>query len=275
MSRRDRTSGVSVLPIEAEGLAVGYALGAPLLSGLHLAVHPGEIVTLVGPNGTGKSTVLKTILSQLRPLAGVVRIGGKDASALSAHDRALAVAALLTDRVQTELTTCRDVVEAGRYPHTGMLGILASSDRAAVREAMELVGVWELRDQDFMKVSDGQRQRVLVARALAQGTPTLVLDEPASHLDIGHQIELMALLRRLARERGLAVLMALHELELARQASDWLLAVKDGGLLAEGTSDEVFVPAVIEPLFDLTPGSYDPHTGAIALPGDGGADDHA
>lgn len=253
------------LALQARELAVGYG-DAVLVGGVDLAVRPGEIMTLIGPNGAGKSTLLKTLVGHLKALGGCVYLTGRPLGAMSSHERSLALSVMLTERLRTELLTSMDVVEMGRYPHTGRLGIASDADRAAVRAAMELVGIWDLRHQDVMCLSDGQRQRALLARAICQEPQVMVLDEPTNYLDIRYQIELLGLLRQLARERGIAIVQSLHELPLARQVSDWVVCVKDGAVVAQGRPEEVFVPHIIDQLYDLEPGMYDAATGAIRLP---------
>lgn len=245
--------------LEAQGLSVGYG-GVALVRGVDLAVRPGQVMTLIGPNGAGKSTLLKTLAGSLEGVSGVVRLCDKPLEGLSEHERALRRAVLLTGALQTELLTCEDVVGMGRYPYTGRLGVLADKDRAKVHAAMGLLEVEDLAQADFMQLSDGQRQRVLLARALCQEPRVLLLDEPTSYLDIRYQVSLLRTLRALARERGLAVVMTLHELSLARQASDWLLCVKDGAVTTQGAPADVFVDEVICDLYDLEPGTFDADT---------------
>ena len=253
--------------IQTEGLVVGYD-GVPLIDGVSINVEPGEVVTLIGPNGGGKSTILKTIAGHLAPLGGSVYLSGKPLSKLSAHELALELSVMLTERLRTELLTCADIVETGRYPHTGRLGILDDADRQAVREAMETVHVWDLRERDFMQISDGQRQRILLARAICQRPRVMMLDEPTNYLDIHYQIELLNILRRLVAGREVGIIMSLHELPLARKVSTRVVCVKGEHIFAVGSPDEVFVPEVIDALYDLEPGTYDPATGAIRLEGE-------
>ncbi|MDO4890798.1 MAG: ABC transporter ATP-binding protein [Coriobacteriaceae bacterium] len=252
------------LCLKTDGLAVGYD-GQVLLDGIDLSVAPGEILTLIGPNGSGKSTILKSIAGHLAPLGGSVYISGKPLARLSARELSLELSVMLTERLRTELLTCADIVETGRYPHTGRLGILTDEDRAEVRAAMETVHVWDLRERDFMQISDGQRQRILFARAICQRPRVMMLDEPTNYLDIHYQIELLNILRRLVAAGEVGVIMSLHELPLARKVSTRVACVKDDGIVAMGTPDEVFVPSVIDDLYGLEPGTYDPVTGAIRL----------
>ena len=245
-------------------LVVGYD-GVPLISGVDIDVFPGEIVTLIGPNGAGKSTILKSSAGYLVPLGGAAYISGKPIGKLSAHELALELSVMLTERLRTELLTCADIVESGRYPHTGALGILSDEDRAIVRESMEMVHVWDLRDRDFMQISDGQRQRILLARAICQRPRVMMLDEPTNYLDIHYQIELMGVLRRLVRRGEVGVIMSLHELPLARIVSTRVVCVKGDRIQAQGSPDEIFTPAVINDLYDLVPGTYDPVSGNIVI----------
>ena len=253
--------------LETKDLVVGYD-GVPLISDVNIQLHAGEILTLIGPNGAGKSTILKSIVGYLDSLGGAVFVSGRPASELSAHEMSLELAVMLTERMRTELLTCADIVETGRYPYTGRLGILSDDDRERVREAMDMVHVWDLRDRDFMQISDGQRQRIMLARAIAQEPNIIMLDEPTNYLDIHYQIELLNVLRRLVRTRDVAVIMSLHELPLAAKVSDYVMCIKGDRVVAAGTADEIFTPAVINELYDLEPGVYDPLTGAVRLEGE-------
>jgi iron complex transport system ATP-binding protein len=250
--------------LHTDDLTVGYD-GAPLIGHIDIRVHPGEIFTLIGPNGAGKSTILKTIAKYLEPIGGTAYLSGKPVGELSSKEMALTMSVMLTGRLSTELLTCEDVVETGRYPYTGKLGILNDDDRASVRTAMDMVHVWDLRGRDFMHISDGQRQRILLARAICQEPKVLMLDEPTNYLDIHYQIELLNVLRRLVRERNTAVIMSLHELPLARKVSDMVACVKGDSIVALGSPDEIFTRDVIDGLYDLEPGTYDPATGSIEL----------
>ncbi|MDY3901736.1 MAG: ABC transporter ATP-binding protein [Atopobiaceae bacterium] len=251
--------------LAARGLDAGYA-GRAVVSGVELEVRAGEVTTLVGPNGAGKSTILRTLAALLEPVAGRVLVDGEPLRRLGAAERARRLSVVLTDRPRTELLTCEDVVESGRYPYTGRFGALSGHDREVVRRTMLLTNTWGMRDEDFMRLSDGQRQRVLLARAICQEPDVLLLDEPTSYLDVRYQVELLSILRELARTEGVAVVATLHELQLARVVSDQVVCVRDGRVFACGTPAEVFVPEVIDALFDLEPGSYDPATGAVRLP---------
>lgn len=250
--------------LETKNLTVGYN-GEPLIADVNIKLHAGEILTLIGPNGAGKSTILKSIVGYLESLGGTVFISGRPVGELSAHELSLELSVMLTERMRTELLTCADIVETGRYPYTGSLGILSDVDRQKVREAMDMVHVWDLRERDFMQISDGQRQRIMLARAIAQEPHIIMLDEPTNYLDIHYQIELLNVLRRLVRTRDVAVIMSLHELPLARKVSDYVMCVKGDSICAQGVPDQIFTPDVINELYDLEPGVFDPISGNIEL----------
>lgn len=230
-----------------------------------LAVRPGQVVALIGPNGSGKTTILRTVAGQLRALGGVVELFGRPLDEVPPAKRAQEMAVMLTGRPSTELLTCRDVVEAGRYPFTGRLGVLGEKDHEAVRAALEATGAAELAERDFSHISDGQRQRVLLARALSQEPRVLLLDEPTSYLDVRSQLEMLQLLRREARERGIAVVASLHEIDLAQKAADHVICIRDGRVTFQGAPEEVFTAERMAELYGLEPGAYDPAFGSVEL----------
>ena len=253
------------------GLAVGYN-GKALIHGIEIGVKRGEIVTLVGPNGSGKSTILKTITSQLERISGQVLLSGKDIREYSRKELAEHMAVVLTGRLQTELMTCRDVAALGRYPYTGRLGILSEKDESKVDEALAQVHAEHLAERSFDAVSDGERQRILLARAICQEPEIIVLDEPTSFLDIRHKLELLSILHRMAREQKITVVMSLHEVDLAMKISDRILCVRGEEIFACGTPEEVLSDEVIRELYDLDPacGTFDALTGSVELPAPGG-----
>ncbi|MFR5640008.1 MAG: ABC transporter ATP-binding protein [Butyricicoccus sp.] len=217
--------------VETKEMTVGYR-GVPLIRDIALRVHRGEILTLIGPNGSGKSTILKSLIRQLALIGGTVYLDGKSLQTLPERDLARTMSVLLTEHVRPELMTCWDVAAAGRYPYTGRLGLLSDEDRAKVDEALALVGADELADRDFSCISDGQRQRVLLARAICQEPEVIVLDEPTSFLDIRYKLELLTVLKQLVREKQVAVILSLHEIDLAQKLSDRLICVHTAELSA-------------------------------------------
>ena len=239
---------------ETHDLAVGY--GAPLLQGINLQAERGRILALIGPNGAGKSTLLKTLAGQLAAQGGAVLLDGRGLTDYTPSARARKLALMVPHTARTELTTAFEVAAAGRYPYTGRLGILSEADRQQVRDALQLVQADALADRDFAKLSDGQRQRVLLARAVCQQPEILLLDEPTSFLDVKGKAELMSILRTLARDKNVAVVVTLHELELARKLADAVVCVAPQGVSAVLTPQAAFAEENICRLFDLSKEQY-------------------
>lgn len=254
----------------ADRLAAGYGK-RPVAEGLSFHAGRGEIVTLIGPNGAGKSTILKTISGGLAPLGGELVLDGVPMERIPRKERARKLAVVFTEKLQGELMTCRDVAAAGRYPYTGRLGLLSEEDQRAVDQALELVHGTDLGDRPFDRISDGQRQRIMLARALCQEPEMILLDEPTSHLDVKYKLEFLSLLREMARKKDLSVLMSLHELDLAERISDRVVCIKDGRMDRCGTPEQVFTPGYVEELFGMTAGKFDAAGGAVEFSVPGGA----
>lgn len=250
-------------------LAVGYG-NKILIDDIDINVEKGHIIALIGPNGAGKSTILKTIIGQLDSKGGTVYLAGKKMSEMSGHEVSVKMSVMMTDRLKTELMTCRDVVNTGRYPYTGRLGILSAADHEKVDEAIELVGGEDIADRDFMEISDGQRQRIMLAKAICQEPEIIVLDEPTSFLDIRHKLELISILKKMVKERNIAVIMSLHEIDLAQKVADKIVCVKGDRIDRSGEPDEIFTSDYIGKLYDIRKGSYNELFGGIELERSGG-----
>ena len=238
-----------------EDLAIGYGK-TPLMEHIRLGVEKGSILTLIGPNGAGKSTLLKTLAAQLAPQGGAVLLDGRDLTSYSGPERARKMALMVPHTRRTELTTCFEIASAGRYPYTGRLGILSAEDKQQVKAALALVGAGALADRDFNRISDGQRQRVLLARAICQQPELILLDEPTSFLDIKGKAELLAILKDLARKEGMAVILSLHELELAQKISDKVVCVSAEGVSDVMTPEQAFSRENLCKIFRLTAEQY-------------------
>ena len=236
---------------KATGMTVGYD-GTPLIKEINFGVKKGEILTLIGPNGAGKSTILKSITVQLSLIAGTVSLEGQDLVNMEETARARRCAVVLTGKISTDLLTVREIVEMGRFPYTRSLGILSDADRRITENVMDKIGITALSDREFSRLSDGQKQRVMLARALAQEPEILVLDEPISYLDIGYQIEFLSLIKRMAKEEKLTVIMSLHELDQAQWISDMVLCIKGEYIHRFAPADEVFTTEYISELYDVT-----------------------
>ena len=247
-----------------EGLTVGYE-GVPLIKHSESRLKRGEILTLIGPNGAGKTTILKSIIRQLAPLGGVVCLDGKRMQEFSGKELSRKLSVVLTERVRPELMTCEDVVATGRYPYTGRFGVLSEKDLRIVRESMELVHIQELSDRDFTQTSDGQKQRVMLARAICQEPDMIVLDEPTSFLDMKYKLEFLSIIQNMSRTRNLSVIMSLHELDLAGRISDKIACVRGDRIDRFGTPEEIFSEGYVQELYRMTVGSYDERTGNLEL----------
>lgn len=250
--------------ITMRDLTVGYDR-IPLIKNINLGVRSGEILTLIGPNGFGKSTILKTITKQLKTIGGSVFLGKESMRELTDSEISRHLSMVMTERIHTELLSGRDVVATGRYPYTGRLGILSQQDWKKVDEAIALVHAGEVQQQDFRRISDGQRQRLMLARAICQDTQVLILDEPTSYLDMGFKLDILTTIRMLARKKNLAVIMSLHELDLAQKISDTIACVKGDRIDRVGTPEEIFSGNYVQQLYGVKSRQFDPQTGQAFL----------
>jgi len=248
--------------LQTEDLAVGYGKKI-VLSDISLQIMPGEILTLVGPNGSGKSTILKTITGELKAIDGNVLLLGKDSTELSGTETAKILSMVMTTRPRPEYMTCREVVGTGRYPYVGRLGILGKKDWEIVDTCMDTVCATEVADQDFYRVSDGQRQRVMLARALCQEPEILVLDEPTSYLDVRYKLDILWRIRRLCGERRIAVIMSLHELDLALKISDRIACADGERITICASPEELMRGEELQKLFQVSREAFRPLTGTL------------
>ncbi|MBL8967812.1 MAG: ABC transporter ATP-binding protein [Spirochaetaceae bacterium] len=256
MSARRRPAAAPLL--EARALSIGYRAararrpgpgraragnGAPrdrvVAAGIGLSLAPGDFVCLLGPNGAGKSTLLRTLAGVQPPLAGDCELGGRPVARLGLAERAELVALVLTEQPSGGWFTVFEIAAFGRYPYTDARGRLAESDREAVRASLESVGMAAFAARPFAELSDGEKRKVLVARALAQDTPLVILDEPTVFLDAPSRLELFYLCRRLARESGKAVVLSTHDVELALSRADRLWLLGPGGDFSQGLPEEL------------------------------------
>lgn len=250
--------------IETENLSVGYE-NKLLISKINFCVNSGEIVTLIGPNGSGKSTVLKTIAKQIKSKGGRISILGKEISLLRESDIAKKISLVMTERIRPELMTCRDVVATGRFPYTGRLGLLGEKDWKIVDDAIKLVHAEEIAGRNFLETSDGQRQRIMLARAICQDTQVIILDEPTSFLDMFYKIDIIRTIWKLARTQKKSIVMSLHELDLVRAVSDKIICVDGNSVCKIGSVSDVFCGGFIQKLYGLNEDEFDEQTGTMKL----------
>lgn len=223
--------------ITTNRLTVGYR-GHRVVEDISLSLPCGRLVCLLGPNGAGKSTLLRTLCGFQPPIAGTVTISGNDITTMSAAEVARLVSVVLTDRPLTPSLTAAEMVGMGRAPYTGFWGRLSDEDRRLVSEAMQTVGIAPLATRRMGRLSDGERQKVMIAKAMAQHTPVIVLDEPTAFLDYPSKVAVMKTLARLAHDEGKTILMSTHDLELAAQQGDELMKIENKHI-RKITADEV------------------------------------
>lgn len=214
--------------IDIQNLVTGYHTrhGNKIVArGINASLLRGQLTCLLGPNGAGKSTLLKTLSAMLPPLDGKILINGRDMSSFSAMQLAKEIGVVLTEKLMLSNMTVYELISLGRSPYTGFWGRLSDDDRRVVNEAISLVHIESLQHRMIQTLSDGERQKVMIAKALAQNTPIIFLDEPTAFLDYPSKVEILQLLLRLSREKGLTVFLSTHDLELALQVADevWLI----------------------------------------------------
>ena len=254
-------------PLRTSNLAIGYTGGNRLnvvQQHLDLELAAGEMVCVIGPNGCGKSTLLRTLAGLQRPITGSILVEGKNLETLSAQDRAELLALTLTDRVEVDKMSVHEIVSMGRYPYTNRFGKLTESDKAVVNEALDQVHLAGKAKCYISELSDGERQRAMIAKVLAQSTSLLFFDEPTAHLDLPNRVSIMLLLSRLAKTTGKSILLSTHELELAMQVADKLWLMNDRGVRV-GTTDQLIADGSFEAVFKSSQFSFDPVTGRFTV----------
>ncbi len=236
--------------LAASGLCVGYG-GHAVIRGLDLAVSAQAFTALVGPNGSGKSTLLRALAGLSRPSAGRVTLGGQPFASLSRKALARRISFLPQAPLAPEGLTVIDLIRHGRYPHQGLFSRWTEADDEACEEALALTAMNLLRDRALRTLSGGQRQRAWIAMSLVQQAAIMLLDEPTSFLDIAHQIEVLELMRELARGKGKAIVAVLHDLNQAARYADRIVMIADGTIRAAGSPDEVMKPDTIDRVFGI------------------------
>lgn len=256
--------------LQAQTLSIGYRYRQETVvrQGIDLELLPGHLVCLMGPNGAGKSTLLRTMAGVQPPLAGALLLQGQSIEKVSAQEKAKAISLVLTDVVHSANLRVLEVVQLGRYPHTGWLGTLGAEDKRAVEKALIDTETLQLAERKLYTLSDGQRQKVMIARALAQGGQLLMLDEPTAHLDLVHRIQIMHLLSKVAQEQQKAIIVATHELDLALQTADRLLLMplQQELPLQEGLPEDLVLNGALEAAFGREPYLFDQQSGRFYQP---------
>lgn len=261
--------------LTTHNLAIGYQPPPHLLTAsprqrviaaaLNLELHAGELVCLLGPNGVGKTTLLRTLAGMHPPLAGRVRIAGADIAMMRPAELAQHLSVVLTERIDAGNLTVAALVALGRHPHTNWLGILTTTDQAIITQALESTGAAHLAERHVHELSDGERQRVMIARALAQEPLVMILDEPTAFLDLPSRVEVMRLLRALAYTTSRAMLLSTHDLDLALRSADLLWLMAPGGTVHIGAPEDLVLNGAFETAFQHEGVQFDRHTGTFAI----------
>lgn len=248
--------------LTAQNLTIGYRKRA-VAADLSLELRAGELVCLLGPNGAGKSTLLRTLAGMQPPLSGQVLLQGDDIARLNEREIARRLSVVLTERTDAGLITAWELAALGRYPHTDWMSRLTDGDRRKVDWALRSVGAAELADRYVHELSDGERQKVLIARALAQEPQVMILDEPTAFLDLPRRVEIVHLLRSLARETRRVILLSTHDLDLALRTADqvWLMPIN--GRMHTGAPEDLVLSGAVEQAFSSLGARFDIESGAF------------
>ncbi len=260
--------------LQANKLTIGYGT-TRLLSNIDVAIQAGSLVCLLGPNGVGKSTLLRTLTGMQPALAGAISLNGTLLARLSGQSLARQLGVVLTERPDVGILSTYELVALGRHPYTGWFGRLSKDDEQIIREAIIAVGAEALATQSFTELSDGQRQKIMIARALAQEPNLIVLDEPTAFLDLPHRLDILRLLRQIAHDEGRSVLLTTHDLDLALHFADTIWLMGPAQPIQIGTPEELALNGAIQkifPAFDENNGGFtvhaDHHGTEIAIQGD-------
>jgi iron complex transport system ATP-binding protein len=254
--------------VSAAHLGIGYAQKKNvqfLHRDLNLNLYEGDMVCLIGPNGCGKSTLIRTLAGIQKPLEGGIDILGKNITSVSNAVRSQLLSIVLTDKTVVDQITVEEITALGRYNSTNWLGSLASADREKIHLALDAVKMSKLSNKTYNTLSDGEKQRAFIAKALASDAPVMLLDEPTAHLDIANRVEILTLLRQLSREKGHAVLLSTHEMDLALQLADEIWLMMPEGSMLKGTPEEVIHSGLLDKVFGNETIYFNPEPGTFAI----------
>ncbi len=257
--------------LRTENLTIGYPMRreAPVVvtENITVGLQPGELVCLLGPNGAGKSTLMRTLAGMQPSLDGRILLNQRDLASFSAKQLARHLSVVLTEPINAGMLTAWDLVSLGRHPYTNWAGKLTAVDETAVTRAIAAVGATPLAQRHVNTLSDGERQKIMIARALAQEPDIMLLDEPTAFLDLPRRVEIMHILRQLARQAQCAILLSTHDLDLALRNADKIWLMPKGGALQVGTPEELVLNGTFEAAFQADGVQFDPHTGSFKMAG--------
>lgn len=263
-----KTKNASV--IATNDLQIGFPAKAGdspavVASAINVELRRGQVVCLLGPNGSGKSTLIRTLAGLHPPLAGDIQLEGRNLQDFRAREAATKISTVLTDRLTVGNLSVYEVISFGRSPYTGWFGSLSSEDEQMIQRAIASTGIEALVDRDVLHLSDGERQKVMIARALAQDTSTILLDEPTAHLDLPNRVEIIRLLRDLSGDTRKGILFSTHELDLALRSADRLWLISREGQVVTGTPEDLVLGGDFELVFEQDSFQFDRSTGSFQL----------
>ncbi|HBE9551641.1 ABC transporter ATP-binding protein [Clostridioides difficile] len=250
--------------LKTNNLSVGYN-NKVVISNINVEVENGEILCLLGSNGAGKTTLLRSLSKLISPIKGEIYLNGVNINCISRKALSKKMALVLTNRLLGDLMTVQDIVNIGRYPYTGFFGSLSKKDLIMVDEALESVDALHLKKRYFDELSDGEKQKVLVARALVQEPEIIILDEPTTHLDIKHRLELINILKKLSKEKSISVILSLHEIDIALKSCDKVALIKNNKVIAYGQPEDVVDEDIINSLYELDDKNFNSLLGSVEI----------
>ncbi|MCC0639654.1 MULTISPECIES: ABC transporter ATP-binding protein [unclassified Clostridioides] len=250
--------------LKTNNLSVGYDKKV-VVSDINIEVKKGEILCLLGSNGAGKTTILRSLSKLITPIKGEIYLNDMDIRHISRKTLSKMMALVLTNRLLGDLMTVQDVVNMGRYPYTGFFGNLSKKDLMMVDDSLKSVNALHLKKRYFDELSDGEKQKVLVARALVQEPEIIILDEPTTHLDIKHRLELMNILKKLSKEKSISVILSLHEIDIALKSCDKVALVKNNKVIAYGQPEDMVDENMINSLYELEDKNFNSLLGAVEI----------
>ncbi len=254
--------------IDIQQLSTGYQYKSrktQVTKDINASMHKGELVCLIGPNGAGKSTLMRTISGEQKPLDGKVFLEGKNIHQLPPKVLAKKLSLVLTDRVSAGMLSAYEVVALGRYPHTNWSGKLSEEDHQIIHEAIAMAGAEELAERTLSELSDGERQKIMVARAFAQEPEVMILDEVTAFLDLPRRVEIMKLLKRMAREAGKSILLSTHDMDLALRGADRIWLLPKGGDMVIGAPEDLVLDGSFQAAFHSEGIQFDSQTGSFQI----------
>ncbi|MDX5760609.1 ABC transporter ATP-binding protein [Clostridioides difficile] len=250
--------------LKTNNLSVGYN-NKVVISNINVEAKNGEILCLLGSNGAGKTTLLRSLSKLISPIKGEIYLNGVNINCISRKALSKKMALVLTNRLLGDLMTVQDIVNIGRYPYTGFFGSLSKKDLIMVDEALESVDALHLKKRYFDELSDGEKQKVLVARALVQEPEIIILDEPTTHLDIKHRLELINILKKLSKEKSISVILSLHEIDIALKSCDKVALIKNNKVIAYGQPEDVVDEDIINSLYELDDKNFNSLLGSVEI----------